>query len=911
MSVDLVKFAFIAGEISPTLFGRTDLTKFDFGMAEATNFFVDYRGGLSTRPGTEFFEYVKEDARKTRYFPFTFSVEEEDTHIILFGHNYIRFLQGGNYILSAAVACTTAGGTVTAVGHGLTEGRWIKSGGISYRVGDVTSDTFNIYTIPHDEIASSVSFTSYQPVYEIASPFSETDLDDLHFNQYRDVVKITSPYFPPHDLTRLGEADWTLTEADISKFAKGPSITGGTSSSSGNAQVIFAVTKTLEDGTESISGNPFKLSNIVNYTATEGSVSISWAPADDAVSYSVYRSIVSTNEVLSFGSELGYVGRTKGTKFTDPNIVPDFGRAPSLNRSPFTPGAITSVRITDGGNSYTSPPTVSATGGGTGFTARAIIDDAGKVVNVLIENGGAGYVNPTITFTGGGGSGATATATARALTGTYPSLSIIFQQRQLYAASLEQPITIWGSQIGRFDNFNRSELVLATDAYDFTLDSSGVSPIRHLFQMRGGLMVMTAENIWLLSGGNNNQSLTPTNALAEPQTYTGASKLQPIRVGTSILYTEGKGYAVRELLYNEFSRVYSGQDRSILANHLFGPGKEIIAWGFQESPYKVVWSIRRDGKLLAFTTVPDEDVFAWTSSETQGRFTDLVVIREGTEDRVYLMAERFIAGRWTKFVERMDLRQFTNIEDAWCVDCGLQYPLQYPPGTVTVHKGNYATIEGGSFSDCTGAALRLGNGLWRVTSHTSTRAELIQLIEPTTWVPETDKAYTFPATEGEWSLTMPVNSVSGLHHLEGEMVSILADGNMVARQRVVDGQIHLEEPASRIIVGLRFTCKAKTLPLIAPEENIEAKRKRIIAVTMRLTNSRALKVGDSYDTVYEFPARSDEPWGNPIRPLSGIAHTPVGSSWDEDSFTYFLLDDPLPATLLSLVQSVEVGDEGN
>ena len=911
MSTDLVKFAFIAGEISPTLFGRTDLTKFDLGMAEAHNFFVDYRGGLSSRPGTQFMELVKADALPTRSFPFTFSVEEEDTHIVLFGDRYIRFMQQGNYILEDEVACTTSGGTVTAAAHGLTTGRWIKANGVSYAVADVTPNTFNIYTIPGGEVASTVSFSSYQPVYELVSPFAASDLEALHVEQYRDVMKITSAAFPPYDLTRLAEANWTLAEADISEFSQGPSVTGGTASAAGTAQVIFAVTKILEDGSESIIGDPFKLSSIVNYTATEGSVSVSWAAAPDAVSYNVYRSIVSTSEVLSFGSELGYVGKTQGTKFTDPNIVPDFGKAPPLNRNPFAPGAITSIRVTNGGTGYTSAPTVAATGGGSGFSARAIIDDTGKVVNILIQNGGEGYASPTISFSGGGGSGATATATARSLTGTYPSLSVIFGQRQLYAASGEDPISIWGSQIGRFSNFNESEIVLATDAYKFTLDASGVSPIRHLFPMRGGLLAMTAENIWLLNGGGENRPLTATSALAESQTYTGVSNLRPIRVGSAILYTEGKGYAVRELLYNEFSRVYSGQDRSILANHLFGPGRTIRAWGFQESPYKVVWAVREDGALLAFTTVPEEDVFAWTPCSTKGRFTDLVVIREGAEDRVYLTVERFIAGRWQKFIERMDLRQFHNLEDAWCVDCGLDYPMQRPAGTVTVFGEGYAEITGGSFEGTAGMVLRLGNGIWDILEATASRAELRMRAAPTNWVPETGDAYTFPAPQGEWTLTMPVSSVGGLGHLEGETVSILADGSVLAPRQVTAGQIALDQPASRIIIGLPFTCRAKTLPLIAPGENIEAKRKRVVAVSMRLNNSRALRVGDDYDRVYELPERTNESWGNPIRPLNGLIRTPVGTTWDEESFTYFLLSDPLPVTLLSLIQSVEVGDEGN
>jgi hypothetical protein len=41
----------------------------------------------------------------------------------------------------------------------------------------------------------------------------------------------------------------------------------------------------------------------------------------------------------------------------------------------------------------------------------------------------------------------------------------------------------------------------------------------------------------------------------------------------------------------------------------------------------------------------------------------------------------------------------------------------------------------------------------------------------------------------------------------------------------------------------------------------------------------------------------------------GFKQLPIGTTWEEDAFTYFLLTDPVPATLLSLVQDIEVGDE--
>lgn len=935
MSVDVVKFAFIAGELSPTLFGRTDLTKFDLGMAEAKNFFVDYRGGLSSRPGTRFMEHVYLDTLHTRMIPFSFSPEEEDTYIILFGDEYIRFLQSGNYVLEPSNPITgvtqAATGVVTSVAHGLASGRWVKISGVlgmtelngkTYEVRSPTADTFELYSVPDGAAVDTSAFTAYssggviEPIYQISSPYGEEHLDGLYFDQYRDRIRITSLLFAPRDLTRVDHDDWSLAESDLSPYYEGPTITSSSSSAAGSAQTIFGVTKVLADGTESVVGNLVKLSSIVNYPVTEGSVSILWTAEADAAYYNVYRSIVSVSEVLSFGSDLGYVGRTKGTKFTDPNIIPDFGRVPPLNYHPFEPGAITSITMTAAGAGYAATDTVSVTGAGatgSGFDGQIIIDDSGTIVNVLIRNGGSGYVEPvTVSFSGG--AGATATAEARPMTGTYPSLSAIFQQRQVFAASENEPITVWGSQYKRFENFSYSELALDSDSYEIALDTAAIAPIRHLFSTRGGLLAMTQEAVWLLNGGSADKPLTATNALADPQTYTGVSTLLPIRIGSGLLYTEGKGYAVRMLEYNEISRVYSGVDRSILANHLFGPGKEIIRWGYQESPFKTVWAVRADGALLAFTIVAEEEVFAWTPCETRGKFTDLVIAREDNEDAVYVTVERFVNDRWSKFIERMDLRQFRNVEDAWCVDCGLSLEGTTQSGSVTIYRDeddNYTAVRtAGSFTGTENDVLRVANGIFKVTTVTSATEVVLEMwAEPDNWVPQTDRAFTYP--ESDWTLDTPVTTLSGLHHLEGEEISILGDGNVFPRQTVVNGAVTLPNAVTRAIVGLPFSCRAKTLPLIVPDAGVEGKRKRVVAVSPRLINSRGLKMGDDYDRLYPMKERTTEAWGRPTALQDGVHHQSIGTTWDEEAFTYFQLDDPLPVTLLSLVQDVEFGDESD
>ena len=855
MSTNIVKYAFIAGEISPTLLGRTDLTKYDLAVAEGLNFFVDYRGGLSSRPGTEFVDTVHIDELPTRMFTFAFAPNVANSYMLLFGDNYIRFYQDGGVVLDGP------------------------------------------------------------DPYELATPFNADDLAGLVVEQYRDLLRITSLDFPTYNLIRTDHTDWELVIEDISPFISGITITDTEFSNSGNASVIFAVTKVLEDGTESAAGPPTKITGFRNYSIEGGAVSIMWAADADAVYYNVYRSVIANNLLLSSGSPLGYLGRAHGTKFTDPNIIPDFTHVPPTHNNPFAPGAIEKIVVTAGGNgdyndflaevSITDPT-------GVEFVGHVVVDDTDDVSTVNIKYGGSGYTAPVISFTTG--TGATATATVRPLSGTYPSLSIVFQQRQIYAASENDPITLWGSRIKQLSNFAASDFVLDDDSFEFTLDTNAVAPIRHLLVTRGGLLAMTQNDIWLINGdGGRNAPLTPTNALAEPQSYTGVSSLRPITIDNDILFAEGKGHTIRMLTYNDVYKSYNSDDRSILSSHLFGPGRDIIRWGYQESPYKIVWCVREDGALLAFTSIKSEEVFAWTPCQTKGRFTDLVVLQEGVEDRVYVTVERKVEGALVRFVERLDLRQYVNVEDAWCVDCGLSLPVTNPNGDLQILHDTDTdvwtaeTTAVQTFS--VGDFIRGANGIFKITSGSGQSFICEMYAEPTNWLPEAGETETFPILQGDWTCDTPTASLSGLDHLEGEEVAILGDGNVFPRQEVVSGAITLSHPVSVAIVGLPFTCRAKTLPMIVPNAAIEARRKRIVGIGIRQYKSRGIKIGPTLDQLSPMRERTDEPYGHPTRLIGGMKYQLTYTQWDEEGQSYFVQENPLPVNILSIVSDIEVGDE--
>ena len=1000
MSNDLLKYAFVAGELSPTLLGRTDLTKYDLAMAEAYNFFVDYRGGLSSRPGTQFVDFLPDyvegaygnalgGVEELGPIPFIapIKIEAETEYNFLavmtpinnagattFSHSILRFVYNGRYTLEPTFAITAATAAnpmvVTAPGHNYVVGDWVHLDdvyatcnftslvGTTFVVRNVVGNTFNLELVSTGNLVDGTVITipggiqaRIGRLYTLTCDYRPTDYARLQFESTfvsgRDlaITRITHGSYPIRNLIwdyngtstpyydQSGKAFYILDEV-IGVNTVGPTITSATSSAVGVANVVFAVTSVYDGDVESIRGPAYRITNCVNYTATEGSVSINWTADPNARYYNIYRSIVSVSETLVSGLELGFVGRTKSTKFTDPNIIPDFSRTLPRHHDPFAPGRVVAVKVTAGGAGYVDfANTVTITGAGaSGFLGEANVNAGGSItnVNVLAEGRDFSFLSSFVIT--GAGAGATLVAVnSDDLYGQYPypGLSAVYQSRQLYAASLSSPTTIWGSAVAQFDMFDISPNVVDSDPFDFTLTPShfNYAPIRHLLATHVGLIAMTQENIWLINGGGPTTPITATNVVALPQNYGGASYLRPLRIGDDILYTEGKGFTVRALAYNEVSRSYGSEDRSILSSHLMGVGKEINAWAYQEQPFKVVWGTRTDGALLAFTIVKTEEIYAWCSGGTAGMFLNVASFRENvglpvllpynikTADSVYFITQRKIGGRWRRMIERMAQRDFQNLEEAWCLDCAVSTKVDYGDSSLYIELGDngnwrlYFNDEYPGLSDRVtdiGDIVYAAGGIFRTLDTPTAWWEADALQLPKQVLMETEGKKSIPLGVGQWSSVTPSATVTGLWHMEGEEVSVFADGIPLDNMVVQNGKLTLSAPTARVLVGWGYKAKARTLPLSAQGQIVEGKRKRIPALGVRLERTKGLKAGRTEAELYDV-----ERGGEATVMKNGIHYELLSTSWEDDSSITFVQDKPLPVTMLSLISEVEVGDDSD
>ena len=933
MSADILKVSFSSGELSPKLFGRTDLEQYEFGMAKAQNWIVDYRGGLSTRPGLEFCEYVKNPRKVTRLFDFTYSLTDANTYIVVFGDGYVRFMQDGAYVVESNLTITgiTAGGRMTfSAAHGLSAGDWIKVSGVSgisningrtLYVDSVFSSTkVDLKVVPTNAVFTPTGTYSSggvaNRVYTISSPYTEADLRGLHLYQIRDTVRMCHPNYPIKNLVRSGHTNWAISDEDIGETARGPTISSSDKSAAGSAGAVYCVTGILEDGTETPPSAPYRLTAADNITTVAGSwMQIFWSPKDKCVAYNVYRSVVFRDHTkMDKGVEVGFVGQVVGSSFIDNNVVPDFTIKPPNYYHPFQPGAITSIRTTAPGSTYGFGSAMTITdASGSGASAIPIANSDGTMGGVLLLRGGKNYVSPT--FSASTGTGATFEATVRGMTGTYPRCSCVFQQRQLYAGSKEQPLTIWASKPQSFSNFDSSDIVVASDSFEYDLDSKEVNPILHMVPMRGGLLIMSKAGLWQLTNGQGG-AVTATAAQADFQTYLGVSTLEPIKVGSDLLYIEGRGYTARLLTFNDFSKVYIGEDKCLVSNHLFDPNNPIISWAFAENPNKIIWSVKADGQLLAYTFVKEEKVSGWAPQSTRGYFESVRTITENNYDQTYFVVHRYINGVWRTHIEKLAQRDNVLLEDAVCVDAALSLGATYPAAGLVAEAVDgddvLFTADASVFSSGdVGKYLRMGGGKALVVSYvsgTEVRGKMLRPITDT--VPETDDTVPMPFDQGDWTLDATVSSVTGLYHLIGETVQILGDGNVLTDKVVdADGGITLDFPCTRVIVGLKYSSVAQTLPVAVNDAVLEGKRKRITGVNLRMYNSRGVKAGTDLDTLYEVRERSTASIEEHIPYQTGSAEIMVTPTWDENGQVYIVADYPLPVTILSLVSQLDPGDD--
>jgi hypothetical protein len=148
--------------------------------------------------------------------------------------------------------------------------------------------------------------------------------------------------------------------------------------------------------------------------------------------------------------------------------------------------------------------------------------------------------------------------------------------------------------------------------------------------------------------------------------------------------------------------------------------------------------------------------------------------------------------------------------------------------------------------------------------------------------------------------------ISGLSHLEGAEVSILADGSVHPTRTVASGRITLQAAASVVLVGLAYAGEIETLDVTIPGSGIEGNRKAVHSAVVHLLQTRGLQLSSGNELV-EIPERTSETYGVPTEPFTGKREVNLGAKWSRGGSVRMVQSYPLPATVLGVTGNVSIG----
>lgn len=147
---------------------------------------------------------------------------------------------------------------------------------------------------------------------------------------------------------------------------------------------------------------------------------------------------------------------------------------------------------------------------------------------------------------------------------------------------------------------------------------------------------------------------------------------------------------------------------------------------------------------------------------------------------------------------------------------------------------------------------------------------------------------------------VPTDTFTGLEHLEGEIVQVLADGAVHPDVVVTGGEIVLQYEASRVHAGLAYNSTLKTMRVEGgnPIGTSQGRIKRINRCYARLYRTVGILVND--ERYFMGPPIMNEP----VPLFTGDVEVPVDDGYDEAGQIEIIQNQPLPMTIIAIMPEV-------
>lgn len=613
---------FAGGEISPRLYGRTDLDQYLRSLAELENYLVLPHGGATRRPGTKYVCAVKDSSYAPRIIPFEAS--SDVSYLLEVGAGYIRFVKDGVQ-LGAPYEISNPYGS-----GDLADIRFVQSIDVMWLV---------------------------HPDYAVRRLVRTADTDWTLSEE----VFIDGPYDLVNSDTENNVQATTTTTADAATATIGTGnaavkYTADIAGSTGNSYTVEHTFNT--PGPTSLDvviiNNP-STTTIRVYLEHDGTNILSTAQeVADAVNADPEASLIVDATLPGTGADLAVEDTEAMTGGTD-YVVELY----SVDASFVSTDVGRLIRV------FNSTEAEWTWGEITAFTNTRQV-----TVTVYGDHDFPGTAIKTSLWRLGKYSDTTG----------HPANAMLFEQRLGFAGSTTFPEAIDLSQTDAYTVFATSAPLVDTDALGYTLGGNQANIIQWLMPTAKGLAIGTTGGEWIFSGISG-AALTPTTPpSARRQTTIGCADIAPVHSGTSILFVNRSKRRLHEMAYLFEEDGYRAPDMTLLAEHLFRT-ETIEEMGYQKSE-DLVWTVRSDGTLVGLTYLRPESVVAWHRHTTDGDFERVACVFESTRDVPYFVVKRTIDGNTVRYIEYLEDRFTGTREDSDFMDAGITYDST-PATTIT------------------------------------------------------------------------------------------------------------------------------------------------------------------------------------------------------------------------------------
>lgn len=448
----------------------------------------------------------------------------------------------------------------------------------------------------------------------------------------------------------------------------------------------------------------------------------------------------------------------------------------------------------------------------------------------------------------------------------WPNSVSFFEERLYFAGADDTPQRVDGSVVADFEVFRPTQVngsVLDDDAVSFVIASEEVNRTRWMSGARELVIGTTGSEFTASSAG---AALTPTDIAVKRQTTHGCADVAPVRVDNRLLFLQRAGRKIRDFFFEFAEDSFISSDVTLFADHITRSG--IAQMAYQQEPDSLVWCVRADGQLATLVFKPGERVTGWTRQVMGGSFSggDAVVesvavipgqdaagqtFASNDRDEVWVIVKRTVNGATVRYVEFMEK--------------ALEGPL----------REDYDT-----------------EAAWETA--------VLAAQEDAFYV---DSGLTYDSTA--------TTTITGLDHLEGETVAILADGAVHPPKTVSSGSITLDYEASTVQVGLNAGWKFTSLKFPSGGRAGPAlvKKKRTAKLGLVLKDTASFRFGTNKEDLRTKEFRAVADLTDTAVPLfTGEVLQDMPSNWGTDPRVYLQGTGPAPFTMLAMTVELWTND---